>query len=169
MDLDAALALNHARVDEFIAATARLGTTWTPPVRPGKWSPAEVAEHIAMSYRQTTELIGGKGGGGFPKVPGLLRPLVRRLGFAPVLKTGRFGRPVKTFKSLTPTDVPGTPDEAARRIRDALAAFEATVREQDGAAIQHPSFGTVRAADYIAFQAYHTTHHQAQLTAGPRP
>jgi hypothetical protein len=165
MELDAALAMNRARVEEFIAAALSQGATWTTPVRPGKWSPGEVAEHIAMSYRQTTNLIGGSGDAGFPRLPAPLRPLIRRLGFQPVVRTGRFGRPVRTFKSLTPVDVAKSPQEAAERIRAALAEFESVVRGHHGPTIKHPSFGNVSLADYVAFLGYHTTHHQGQLTA----
>lgn len=165
MDTKAALAENRARVEEFIAQARTTAATWTTPVRPGKWSPAEVAEHITISYRQTAGLMKDGVSDGFPKLPALLRPLVRRIAFAPVLKTGRFARPVKTFKSLTPEHPPATPDEAAARLLATLDAFEAAVRAMPADTVRHPAFGTISAADYVLFQAHHTRHHQAQLTA----
>lgn len=164
MELSASLAENRARVEEFLGATRGVAGAWTAPVRPGKWSPAEVAEHINLSYRQTTELLEGRPAG-FPNLPFFLRPLLRRFAFRPVLATGRFGRPVKTFASFTPTDLARDPAEAEARLRSSLERFEAGVRSVTSPIIRHPAFGTIAVSDYVLFQAIHTRHHQGQLTA----
>jgi len=109
-DLDAALAENAKQVEHFIAALPGVRDSWNVPVRKGKWSPAQVAEHIALSYRETTALARGDASG-FPRVPALLRPLIRSLGFKRVLKTGTFMKS-RTFQSLTPLQGPATPEEA---------------------------------------------------------
>lgn len=33
----------------FLAAAQRLGAAWATPLKPEKWSPAEIAEHIAIA------------------------------------------------------------------------------------------------------------------------
>jgi DinB superfamily len=164
MDLEASLDDNRARVNDFIVASRGTAGSWNTPVRPGKWSPAELAEHINLSYRQSAEMMGGQGTGGFPKVPVIFRPLLRKLAFRPVLRRGRFGRPVKTFKSLTPSNLPKDPGEAAERLGATLQAYEATVRSISTPTIRHPAFGEVSATDYVLFLAIHTRHHQGQLT-----
>ena len=164
MNLDEALAENRRRVEAFIAASAPLGETWTTPVRPGKWSPAEVNEHVAMSYVAAADVY-ATGGDAFPKLPFFLRPLLRRFVFDKVIRNGGdFGRPVKTFKALTPLERRRTPADGAIRVRDALTVFEAKVRAHGTAQVRHTAFGTLDPAAYVMFQAYHTTHHQKQLT-----
>jgi hypothetical protein len=160
-DLDAALAENAKQVEHFIAALPDVRDSWNVPVRPGKWSPARVAEHIALSYRETTALAQGDASG-FPRVPALLRPLIRSLGFKRVLKTGRFMKS-RTFKSLTPLQGPPTPEDAATKIRAVQAEFEASFKALR-AQLQHPAFGTVEPADYVRFLGFHTVHHERQLT-----
>ncbi len=163
MDLTSALTENRQRVAEFVAAARAAGASWTTPVRPGKWSPAEVAEHIALTYRESAAVF-ATGKDMFPAVPFFIRPLARRVAYDPVLRTGKF-KPVKTFKSLIPLDGAKTPDEAAQRIEAALATFEQAARAHGGGPLKHLTFGTIDTGDYVRMQGYHSRHHQAQLTA----
>ncbi len=164
MDLEAAIAENRQRVADFLSAARGQAAVWATPVHPGKWSPAEVAEHIVLTYRESAKVF-STGKDMFPAVPFFLRPILRRLAYDPTNKTGRFDRRVRTFKSLTPLDGAKTPDEGAKRIEAALAGFEQAARAHGGGALKHKTFGTIDAGEYVRFQGYHTRHHQAQLTA----
>ncbi len=161
-DIAAALSENAKQVEHFIAALPGVRDTWNVPVHPGKWSPAQVAEHIVLSYRETTALAGGDMSG-FPKVPALLRPLIRSLGMKRVLRTGTFMKS-RTFKSLTPLAGPATPEEAAVQIRAAVGEFESSFKALRGR-MEHPAFGAVEPADYVRFLGFHTVHHERQLSA----
>lgn len=165
MDRDTALAENRTRLEQFLAAAEGTAAAWTAPVRPGKWSPAEVTRHIEQGFQETGGFIRNGANPGFPKIPRLLRPLVRRLGLDPVVRTGRFPRPIKTFKSLIPTGTAATPADAAAALRATWAEFETIVRAFPSETLDHPSFGRIPLTDYLMFLAYHTTHHQAQLKA----
>jgi hypothetical protein len=165
MDRDTALAENRARIEQFLAAAADTAAAWTTPVRPGKWSPAELTRHIEQGFLETGGFIRSGTNPGFPKIPRLLRPLARKFGLDPVLRTGRFPRPLKTFKSLIPSGTAATPAAAAAALRATWAEFETIVRAYPGDMLDHPSFGRIPLADYLMFLAYHTTHHQAQLKA----
>src|SRR3954447_7125764 len=87
--LDAAIADNHQAVDEFTAAARAIDATrWTLPRAAGKWSPAQVVEHIALTYEYSRAVLNHTAPG--PSAPRLLRPLVRRFFVNPVLKRGSF-------------------------------------------------------------------------------
>jgi hypothetical protein len=53
--LDVVLAANRSAVDDLIAAAERATPNWTTPRAPGKWSPAQVAEHVARSRAMNPE------------------------------------------------------------------------------------------------------------------
>lgn len=165
MDRAAALAENQTRIEQFLAAAATTAGAWTTPVRPGKWSPAEVTRHIELGFQRTGAYIRHGTNPGFPKIPRFLQPLARKLVLTPVLRTGRFSRPVRTFTSLMPAGAAATPAAAAESLHATWAEFAAAVRAHPGDTLDHPSFGRIPLTDYLMFLAYHTTHHQAQLTA----
>lgn len=158
-DLEAALADNRADAERFIAALDGTASHWAVPVRPGKWSPAEVSEHIRLSYKEGAQLARGDQSG-FPRAPAPLRPIIR-LFFRRILKRGTFPKS-RTFKSLTPLAGAPDPTVAADAIRTALADCEAAFRALRGP-LAHPAFGAVDPADYMRFLGYHTRHHQGQL------
>jgi hypothetical protein len=163
MDLNAAIAENQGRVNDFIAVAKSVGGMWNAPVRPEKWSPAQVSEHIHIAYLESTDVVNGVAQR-FPKFPGLLRWVARMMAFDQVMKTGGKFRPVKTFKDFNPSNIPANPDEAAARIRAASAAFEQAIRGVNASAVNHPLFGKLALPEYVRFQGYHTLHHQAQLS-----
>ena len=162
-DLAAAIGQNRAHVEHFIATMLAVRGTWTTPVRPGKWSPAEVCEHIVLSYRKAAALVRGEASD-FPKAPRLLRPLIRNLAFDRVIKRGAFMGRARTFKAITPDAVAASPDDAVEQLREAVAECETALETLGETALAHPMFGAVPAADYLRFLAVHTLHHQKQLT-----
>ncbi len=163
MDLRSAIQENQSRVNDFIATAKSVAGSWTTPVREGKWSPAQVAEHVAIGYDEAADVMKGTAFR-FPKFPFFLKPIAKMMAFDQVMKTGKF-RPVKTFKDLNPVNVPASPDAAAERLKQAAANFENAVSTASAASINHPLFGKVGLAEYVQFQGYHTRHHQAQLKA----
>ena len=163
-DLATAISENRARVEHFIAAMLAAPGGWTTPVRPGKWSPAEVCEHIVLSYRKTVAIVRGDAPG-YPRVPRLLRPLVRKLVMELVIKRGAFMGRTRTFDALTPLAVTAHAGEGVERLREAVAECETVLRSLGETPVPHPMFGAVPAADYLRFLAVHTRHHQSQLTA----
>lgn len=160
-ELDQAFADNRKHVDAFIAALEPARAAWSVPVRTGKWSPAQVAEHIVLSYREAGLLARGDPSG-FPRAPRLVQPIIR-IFFRRILTKGTFPKS-KTFGNLTPLEGAASVEAAATRIRDALAECETCFRSLRGP-LQHPAFGAVPPADYVKFLGFHTRHHQGQLRA----
>ena len=75
-ELETALAENRAAVEEFVAAGRALDAArWRAPVGEGKWTPAQIAEHLAIIYEYNRKVMVGTA----PGVPWLLRPILQPL------------------------------------------------------------------------------------------
>jgi hypothetical protein len=164
-DLHAAIADNHKAVDEF-TATARAvdRARWSLPRAEGKWSPAQVVEHIALTYEYSRAVLNNNAPG--PAAPRFLRPLVRRFFVNPVLKRGRFKPNGRAPAMFQPSSSPDAPAELLSRLETAVRVFEDELRaaaHSGRATLDHPFFGTMPMTDYLRLQAIHARHHRAQL------
>ncbi|HET9949582.1 MAG TPA: DUF1569 domain-containing protein [Longimicrobiales bacterium] len=161
-ELDTVLADNRAAVDELVRAAEAAHANWSTPADRGKWSPAQVVEHVARSLEEAAKLVSGKPHR-LPKAPVILRPLMR-LVFHRTARTGEFPKPkTKTTPELDPESGPATPADAKARLEAALATFERACREREGQMAFSESFGRVQVEDYARFTAAHTRHHTRQI------
>jgi hypothetical protein len=155
---------NHRSVAEFLATARGVDSAgWSREPVPGKWSPAQVTEHVALAYERTRELLRGPAG---PGVPRLLRPIVRFLYVRPILRTGRFPAKGKAPKQFRPSSSPGTAEALCGRLETAAHGLETDLERLESAgqrALDHPVFGRIKLADALRFQAFHTAHHRQQL------
>jgi hypothetical protein len=162
-DLRTALQDCHHAVDAFLAAAASVpAERWSQPRGPGKWSPGQVAEHVALAYEVNREVLHGTAPGG--AAPRLLRPLFRKLLLAPVLRRRRFFPGSKSPKIFQPNPTPATPAAALGRLRTAAEAFERDAAGVGPATIDHPFFGRLPVTDLVLLQEIHTHHHRGQLS-----
>lgn len=161
--LDDVLAANRAAVNDLIDAGEGSGSGWTVPPAPGKWSPSQIAEHVARALEESANVVAGLPSR-FPTIPAPLRPLVRLLFFNRVLKKRAFPK-AKTNKALNPASGPATVAEARIRLEAALARFghECRAREAGGRMVSSAMFGTVSVEDFARFQELHTRHHSRQI------
>jgi hypothetical protein len=162
-DFDAACAACREATDQLIAAAESVGPAWTTPRAPGKWSPSQVVEHVARTLEESANVAAGRPST-FPKLPALVRPLVRGFLFNRVLKNSAFPR-AKTNKAMNPTSGPATPAAGRERLDAAHRKFEAACRElaaQRGV-LRTTTFGAVRLEDYLRFIELHTRHHEKQM------
>lgn len=151
----------RAALDEINRTALRCAATFTAPAAPGKWSPSQVVEHVARALEASAEDVAGRRSR-LPSLPAPLRFLARKLLFERVLRTKVFPK-ARTNAAMNPESGPPTPAEAAARLEAAWLAFSAACEAQRGAPASSRSFGTVPLADYIEFQALHTSHHGKQL------
>src|SRR5437899_8444617 len=96
---------------------------------------------------------------GLPRVPRLLRPLLRRFVLRRVLESRGFGRPVKTFRPFEPANPPASPALGRTRLMGAVSGFEKQVRSLTPIGdyvFDHPAFGKLHVSDYVRFQEIHT-------------
>jgi hypothetical protein len=167
-DVTPLLAGNRSAVHELLttAEAAAAEGRWTTPRAPGKWSPQQIVEHVAISYEEGGNVIAGRPTK-LPTLPAIARPLAR-LFFKRVLKTGKFPKS-KTAKAMDPaagpSAGPATPGEARDRLNGALAKFEEDCRARAAAGDAVPSgaFGRVALEDYVRFTELHTRHHTHQI------
>lgn len=165
-DLEKVVADNRQAVSDFVAAaTAIEAADWGRAPAEGKWSPGQVTEHVAISYELSQGILHGT----FPGrgMPSFLRPLIRVLALKPVLRKGRFGRPVKTFPAFEPAASPTAAEAITARLQKAADSFEEHVQTAAASgktALNHPFFGNCPLTDYMLLQVIHTNHHRGQLT-----
>ena len=165
LDTDSCISANRRAVAEFLAAAESVPSSgWTEPVAPGKWSPAQIAEHVAISYEVATRALQGDRTMG--SAPRFLRPIVRAFGFSGVLKRGAFPKAMKGPPIFAPSAEHPSLGASRLRLEHAAAAFEAMARELAAAGsdtFEHVFFGRVRVADYVRYSELHALHHLAQL------
>ncbi len=131
---------------------------------PGKWSSAQIFEHLLLTYTGTSKglrraLESGKPLGGVPTWPHRARKLVvTKFGWMP---SGR-----KAFKQICPED--GLGIASMRHFYDALVAMDATLRDAErrfgkhALLLDHPFLGPLNAQEWRLFHRVHTRHHLKQ-------
>jgi hypothetical protein len=164
-DLDTAIADNHRAVDEFTATARAIDTArWSRPRAEGKWSPAQVVEHVALTYEYSRAVLNNNAPG--PSAPRILRPLVRSFFVNPVLKRGSFKPHGKAPAMFQPSSSPDGPADLLLRLDTAVRGFEDELRaahRSGRSTLDHPFFGTMPMTDYVRLQAIHARHHRVQL------
>jgi hypothetical protein len=165
-DADVVIASHRRAVSAFVdAARAVPPSQWAMPRAPGKWSPGQVTEHVALSYEQSGRMLHGSFTG--PAKPWYQQLLARWLGLPSLLKRGDFGKgPFQAPDFIRPSASPPPSDILLARLEAAAHDLEATLA---GAAsggrvsVDHPVFGRLPLADLIRFLVIHTNHHRPQL------
>ena len=161
--LKGVLAANREAVDTLLAAAENAESVFTTPRAPGKWSPSQVVEHVARTLDESARMVTGEQVR-FPRVPALFRPVVRRVFFNRVVRTGSFPK-AKTRKPFDPESGPATPAAARTRLNEAFGRFREACQTDapvDGK-VRSETFGAVPLADYVRFVAAHTRHHTKQI------
>lgn len=165
--LDRALDSNREAVARFMAVATHLSqTVWEQPVAPGKWSPGQIAEHLALTYDIARQILHGTSS--IPALPAPLRPLLRWFVFRSI-KKGRFPTGGKALKAFAPADRAGDRDTILRRVSASADSFAAdfTAAAAGGrTSLVHPAFGKLALSDYVLLNDLHTRHHTRQIPAG---
>ena len=162
-DINAALGASKEAIDQLIMAGERTGPAWTAARAPGKWSPSQIVEHVARSLEESANMAAGRPSK-FPKLPGVVHPIVRGLLFKRVLRKAAFPK-AKTNKAMDPASGPATPAEGRIRLEMAHQKFDAACREiaAHGERMRTTIFGAVAVEDYVRFMELHTRHHGKQM------
>lgn len=163
---EAAAQEHHEALQMYLDAAAALSSeAWTRPWAPGKWTPAEITEHLTLSYEALlAEVCEGRA------MALKMTPLRRRILRWVLLPHILFHRSFP-LKARSPREVrPGAPrasrDEALRTMRSLGERFEAELdraRRTRPVVLTHPYFGSVDAVKGMRFVAVHVEHHAVQL------
>ena len=158
--------------DLLRAATAGLDDETASVRRDGRWSIAEIVEHLDRTYTGTTKGFERCLASGETRVtPASLRTRLRR--FA-VVTVGYFPTGIPAPRHVVPA---GETSLAAllSKVDDDLAALDAAanaVRQRFGGrpVLDHPILGPFDVDHWLRFHYVHTRHHQKQILARrPRP
>jgi len=166
LSLEAALARHRDAVAAFLAsAAASQPDAWTRPSAEGKWSPAQIAEHLSLAVEAVKREL-NQGPSMRILLPAWKRFLLRRTVLPGLLSTGHFPPGVRAPREIRPTLPIATREEALRRLEGAASELETSCRQDprgETLRLSHPYFGTLRASDLIRILAWHALHHRAQL------
>ncbi|HET9065317.1 MAG TPA: DinB family protein [Gemmatimonadales bacterium] len=171
-DADLMPALEALRVSRqrFIDRAAVLSPTrWNQPIGAGKWSPAQISEHVRLSYVVIGQEL-ATGSGGLPlKVPRWLRPWLRFRYFGRILRTGKMPAGARAAREISPRGSSFDQQATIAGLREAAVALEEAVAarwDDPAAGFSHHVFGHVALSDGWRFAVIHTDHHRGQLPGG---
>ena len=161
MNSDLAVLLQTLR--ETTAGMTEQQLDWHPE---GKWSTAQILEHLNLSYAGTTRGLGMRLAEGKPKAKSLtLKNLIQQ---AVVLNLGYIPTGRKAPEMTTPKDCVDCKEivnktltnlsEMAAKIDEAQAKFGSSVRVLD-----HPVLGPFKVAQWPRFHRVHGLHHAKQI------
>lgn len=158
---------HQAAVNRFVEAARRVpADRWNTPLGEGKWSPAQVVEHVRLAYH----ILGGE----FDGRPGLRirtnwwqRGLARLKYLGPILERGRIPKGAPAPREARPGPGPFERDQLLAATVALAAAFEVAIEKRwnDPAAFAtHHIFGRLEPRQVIRFAVVHDDHHASQLS-----
>jgi hypothetical protein len=169
LTLERAAADHRAAIEAAAADFERVAQSeWERALRPGKWSAAEIAQHLIVAYEPAiSELAGGPGYG--RRLSPVMSRLARWIALGGILSGKRFPGGAKSPPEASPVGPFPPPAEAAARLRSAAESFERTICEAHrggGGRITHGYFGSLTAPQALKLVAMHAEHHRKQLQGG---
>jgi hypothetical protein len=163
---DAAVRDHAEAVASFLAdARAVPDEAWERPTGDDKWTPAQVCEHVRLTYATVRDEL--RGGAGFRIRTSWWRQRLLQWRVLPrILASGRMPSGVRAPREIRPPDGPypreallAALEEVARAVEDDLAH-----RWSDpSCTVTHHLIGRLEPARAVPLLATHTRHHARQL------
>ena len=167
-EIETLIADHHAAIDDFIAAARAISATaWSTPRAEGAWSPAQIAEHLAVVYEYNRTVVTGSAPQPIPRLfRPIVQPLARRIVVDNTLEAGRFTRKGRAPGIFQPSAAPPSSSDVLARLDRAVRGLESDLRSRHPESrhtIAHPIFGKIPTTRWIRLQTIHARHHLAQL------
>lgn len=158
-------------VERFVAAARAVPEErWSLPAAPGKWSPAEVAEHLSLTYDGVLgELAGGPGVR--IRVKGLKLLVLRLVVMPRFLGQGFVPAGVRAPQEVVPREPSPDRTTSLARLQGRAGEFERVMAERLGdrkGRISHPFFGRLSMSQGLRFVEVHLRHHTKQVVVAGR-
>ena len=136
---------------------------WNAPSGPGKWSPAQVAEHLRLSCAALAAELAGHGG--MRVRTKWWQQWLFRVAYLPrILRDGRFPKGVQAVRELRPGSGPFDRGHQLATLRAEVEAFlESLPSAPPNARLTHPFLGSLPLADGVCFATQHIRHHHNQI------
>ena len=140
---------------------------WTEPWAAGKWTRAEVTEHLCLAYEALlTELRTGVGMK--PRLSPWRQKVTRWILLPHILHHRTFPVRAVAPRETRPASAQADRFAALRRLRVLAERFEAELdgaRRAGAVALTHPYFGAVEPIKGLRFCAVHLDHHRRQVAS----
>jgi len=159
--------LHSQAAAEVVSTAGRVpAEKWLVPRAEGKWSPAEIVEHLSLAYDVILRELAG--GGGMAIRTKLWQRIMLRLTIMPKLLRGEaFPSGTRSPREIRPATA--SPDQAAaiaslgdRAARFVIAVSEAQ-RKNPRTRLTHAYFGRSTIDNAVLLCARHIQHHHKQL------
>ncbi|HEV7590333.1 MAG TPA: DinB family protein [Longimicrobium sp.] len=138
---------------------------WSSPWGPGKWTRAQVAEHLALTYEiAIRELTTGEGLR--VRVTGVRQRLLRWILMPHILFHRSLPVRVTAPREVRPPEATAPRAAILRRLRELAVRWEAEMERAiraGGGGLTHPYFGTIPPVKAMRFMAIHIEHHTRQV------
>jgi hypothetical protein len=164
-DLRSSFAAQRQEIDIFIDLAKALDPDrWAARPAAGRWSPAQITEHLSRTYEFGSGVIDGTVTA--QRLPTLMRWMIARFWLKPALRKGHFTGKARAPKFFEPNASGGTPEVLLPRLRTSSERFAELVARETSRGVEtvdHPMFGSVPLIDFLRLQVIHVRHHRGQL------
>jgi hypothetical protein len=157
-------AAHHAGVAALVATAREVPEALWNVARPGdKWSPAQIAEHLRLSYLAgNAELDGGVGLR--LRTSFWMRTILRIVYLRKILRTGKIPAGARAPREIRPGAGPFSRDATIAAVEAESVRFEnALATRAPGHALTHHVFGRLDTLRTWRFMTVHTEHHRRQI------
>jgi len=163
---DEAVEEHRAALAAFMDVAERLREdAWSAPWAPGKWTRAQVAEHLALTYEAAIrELTTGEGVR--VRVTGMRQRLLRWIFMPHILFHRSLPMRVVSPREARPAEVTAPRAAVLRRLRELGVRMEVELEramEAGRGTLTHPYFGTIPPLKAMRLMAVHIEHHTRQI------
>lgn len=165
-----AVADHRAAVESVADALRRVDpASWRVPARPGKWTPAEIAYHLALAYEPPLSELEGESGFSL-RIPWWKRRLLRWKFLGGIVRRGEFPWGAPAPREIRPRPDTLDQEDAIGRLRKVAELLETRLAEaqaQRRVRLKHPYFGPLTSRQSLKLLAAHAYHHEKQLPGAP--
>jgi hypothetical protein len=163
---DEAVEEHRAALAAFLDAAERMKEdAWAAPWGPGKWTRAQVAEHLSLTYEAAIrEIITGEGLR--VRVTGARQRILRWVLLPHILFHRSLPLRVTAPREARPAEVTAPRATVLRRLRELAVRWELEMERairSGGGGLTHPYFGTIPPVKAMRFMAVHIEHHTRQI------
>jgi hypothetical protein len=163
---DDAVEEHRAALAAFLDAAESLGDEeWRAPWRPGKWTRAQVTEHLVLAYDALLREL-ATGHGVRPKVGPWRQTVLRWVVLPHILFHRSFPVRAASPRETRPPEASTPRPQLLRRMRELGERFEHELdraRRAGRGQLTHPYFGRIGPVKAMRFVAVHIEHHTRQV------